>query len=97
MITETDPQRTGVPALDVKALSQDGEKTANVVNEFVRQARGILREEERANMVLLRGFSGLPHLPSMGEAYQLNPRRHSCLSHVPGPVYHCGYEGYTNG
>ncbi|MCE2463907.1 MAG: 2,3-bisphosphoglycerate-independent phosphoglycerate mutase [Dehalococcoidia bacterium] len=73
MVTETDPQRTGVSALDVKALSPDGEKTASIVNEFVSQARGILKEEERANMVLLRGFSGLPNLPSMGEAYRLSP------------------------
>ncbi len=73
MITETDPQRTGVPALEVKAMSPDGEKTASIVNGFVRQAREILKEEERANMVLLRGFSGLPHLPSMGDAYKLSP------------------------
>ena len=73
MITETDPQRTGVPALEAKALAPEGEKTVRIVNEVVRQARDILKGEERANMVLLRGFSSLLHLPSMAEAYGLSP------------------------
>ena len=73
MVTETDPQLTEVPALKAKAIEPEGEKTAHIVNEFVKQARAILREEERANMVLLRGFSSLPHLPSMGKTYGLNP------------------------
>ena len=72
-VTETDPQRTGVPALEATALGPEGEQTAGIVNEFVRRARAILQGEERANMVLLRGFSSLPHLPSMGETYGLNP------------------------
>jgi 2,3-bisphosphoglycerate-independent phosphoglycerate mutase len=73
MISETDPQRTGVPALRSQAESPEGEKTTRLVNEFVRQAREIIKEEDRANMVLLRGFSSLPHLPSMGENYMLDP------------------------
>ena len=72
-VTETDPQRIGVPALVAAAIAPDGEKTAGVINEFVRQARDVLKDEERANMVLLRGFSSLPHLPSMGDAYGLSP------------------------
>ena len=72
-VTETDPQRTEVPALAAKAIAAEAEKTADAVNEFVKQARDILKDEERANMVLLRGFSSLPHLPSMGDAYRLSP------------------------
>ena len=73
MVTETDPQRTGVSPLQAKAMAPEGEKTTGVVNAFIEQAREILGGEERANMVLLRGFSSLPHLPSMGEAYALRP------------------------
>ena len=72
-ITETDPQQTGVPAVDAVALTPQAERTAGVVNEFVRRARDVLKGEERANMALLRGFSSLPHLPSMGSIYRLNP------------------------
>ena len=73
MITGTDPQHTGVPAVEATALEPGGEKTAGIVREFVRLAREHLKDEERANMVLLRGFSSLPHLPPMGETYGLSP------------------------
>ena len=72
-VTETDPQITGVPALEVKSLTQAAEKTAALVNEFVEQARKILSEEVPANMLLLRGWAQLPELPPMGSAYKLNP------------------------
>ena len=72
-ITETDPQITGVPAMTVKPLEPSAEKTATLVNEFVSQAAGLLAEEERGNMVLLRGWAQLPSLPPMGEVYRLNP------------------------
>ena len=73
MVAETDPQRAGVPDLEAKALSPDGEKTGGIVREFVSRAREILKSEERANMVLLRGFSTLPRLPVMGDTYGLSP------------------------
>ncbi|MBM3941842.1 MAG: 2,3-bisphosphoglycerate-independent phosphoglycerate mutase [SAR202 cluster bacterium] len=72
-ITETDPQQVGVPALAVQPLDHNAEKTARLVNQFVEQARQMLAEEERANMVLLRGFAQLPSLPPMGDVYRLNP------------------------
>ena len=72
-ITETDPQITGVPAMQVKPLDSAGDKTAGLVNEFVSQAAKLLAEEERGNMVLLRGWAQLPALPSMGDVYRINP------------------------
>ena len=72
-ITETDPQITGVPALAVRAVEAGAEKTAGLVNDFVGQAAQLLAEEERGNMVLLRGWAQLPALPAMGEVYRLNP------------------------
>ncbi len=72
-LTEMDPQRTGVPLQNVKALSIKAKSAAEACNEFVRQARQLLMDEERANMVILRGFSGMPHMPSMARAYGLNP------------------------
>jgi 2,3-bisphosphoglycerate-independent phosphoglycerate mutase len=72
-VTETDPQITGVPAMSVKPLEPSAEKTASLVNEFVSQAAALLSEEERGNMVLLRGWAQLPSLPPMGDVYRLNP------------------------
>ncbi|MGH2542664.1 MAG: 2,3-bisphosphoglycerate-independent phosphoglycerate mutase, partial [Ardenticatenaceae bacterium] len=72
-LTETDPQQTGVAPSQVRALDNASEKAAQTANAFAAAAQEILDGRDRANMVLLRGFSGLPHLPNFGEAYSLNP------------------------
>ena len=72
-VSETDPQRVGEVPLEAKALSPDSEKTARTANAFVAAAREVLKSRETANMVLLRGFSGLPRLPSFASGYVLNP------------------------
>ena len=72
-ISETDPQITGVSALEVLPIFPEARKTAEMVNSFVSQAKQILVEEERGNMVLLRGWAQLPALPPMGDVYQLDP------------------------
>ena len=72
-ISETDPQITGVSALEVLPISPEAQKTADMVNSFVSQAKRILAGEERGNMVLLRGWAQLPALPPMGDVYQLDP------------------------
>ena len=72
-VTETDPQQTGVAALPSRALDPGAERTAELVNDFVGQAARLLSEEDRANMLLLRGFAQMPSLPPMGEVYRMNP------------------------
>ena len=72
-VAETDPQQTGVPALSARALNAGAEHTAGLVNQFVRQAAQLMAEEDRANMLLLRGFAQMPSLPPMGEVYRMNP------------------------
>ncbi len=72
-VADTDPQKTGVKALDPKATEPAGEKMARVAAEFVRQANDILKDQHPANTVLMRGFAELPHIPSMNELYGLKP------------------------
>ncbi len=72
-VTETDPQQTGVPALPVRPLNGGAEHTAALVNQFVEQAAYLMSEEDRANMLLLRGFAQMPTLPPMGQVYRMNP------------------------
>ena len=72
-VEETDPQREGLPPRPARALSPAGERTAEIVQEFVSQAGRILSEEQPANMVLLRGWAQLPNLPEFGRVYHLNP------------------------
>ena len=73
LVTETDPQVTGAKALEATALKPEAQKTADIVNEFVKQAAHLISEEDRANMLLLRGFAQMPSLPPMGEVYRLDP------------------------
>ena len=72
-VSETDPQTVGEAPLEAKALSHGSEKTAGAANAFAAAARELLGERATGNMVLLRGFSRLPHLPDFGAAYRLNP------------------------
>jgi 2,3-bisphosphoglycerate-independent phosphoglycerate mutase len=70
-LTETDPQRTGVPALPVRATSSGSEKAAQFANRFIEQARKLLAGKHPANMILLRGFAGYPTLPTYREVFGL--------------------------
>jgi 2,3-bisphosphoglycerate-independent phosphoglycerate mutase len=79
-LTETDPQKTGVPPLAVKATEPAGERTAERFNDWVAQAQKILADDHPANMLTLRGFSGDPRLPQFPEVYKLRP---ACVATYP--------------
>jgi 2,3-bisphosphoglycerate-independent phosphoglycerate mutase len=70
-VADTDPQATGVTPLDPRPLVPAASRTAEVAAEFVRQARTILRDETKANGLVLRGFAAKPALPSYAELYGL--------------------------
>ncbi len=72
-LTDSDPQQVGVVPKVITALHVIGTRTANIANQFVAQAKKILANRYPANMVLLRGFSKLPSLPTMSEVYKLKP------------------------
>lgn len=71
-VADTDPQRTGVAPLEPQPLTQEAQRTAQLAREFIRQARAIL-EGRAANMVMLRGFSKYPSIPSLPDLYKLRP------------------------
>jgi len=70
-LNETDPQKVGVPPLEVEALAPEAQATAKLVGTFVAGARERLRHHHPANMVLLRGFARRPNLPSFPEVFGL--------------------------
>jgi 2,3-bisphosphoglycerate-independent phosphoglycerate mutase len=71
-LTESDPSRTGVAPLEIKAEHAIARSTATLVNKFIARAKGVLSAHHPANMILLRGFAKKPQLPSMKEIYKLN-------------------------
>ncbi|MCX7911380.1 MAG: hypothetical protein N2506_00215 [Dehalococcoidales bacterium] len=72
-LTESDPSRTGMSPLEIRALSSGSERLARIARHFVEKARDVLGGQKQANMILLRGFSRKPRLPTMQEIYRLNP------------------------
>ena len=77
---DTDPQHTGVPPLEVTALDAAAQPTAAAVRAFVAAAHQTLRDEPRANGLLLRGFDSLPQIPSLAERFRLRP---VCIATYP--------------
>ena len=72
-LADSDPQQAGLAPKKIEALSPQAQRTAEIANEFVSQARSLLQGETPANMVLLRGFSRRPDIPSIPEIYKLKP------------------------
>jgi 2,3-bisphosphoglycerate-independent phosphoglycerate mutase len=72
-ISDTDPQKIGVSPYQAKHTKAIARHTADIVNSFIKQASEILAGYHPANMILLRGFSKLPDIPSMSEIYKLTP------------------------
>jgi len=72
-VNDTDPEMTGVPPLPAKVQIPAAAKLASVVNEFIAQAKTILAGQHAANMILLRGFSVPPKMPTMQAIFKLNP------------------------
>ena len=74
MVTDTDPQHTGVAPLRCRALPGAGPEaggTAELVNAYLDRAGEILADEHPANMILTRGFAKPPHIPLMTDLYSI--------------------------
>jgi 2,3-bisphosphoglycerate-independent phosphoglycerate mutase len=76
----TDPQKTGVQPFEPEPLSEKATKTSKIVGEFLRQVKEIISDEDRANMILLRGFDTFRPLPSLEKRFNLQG---ICISQYP--------------
>ena len=72
-LTETDPLQVGKKPLPVtdESGSDEGARTAALVNQWVEVARDALKTEHPANSLNLRGLAKDPGLPNFTEIYQL--------------------------
>jgi len=70
-LTETDPQMTGVPPLPVEALRPEAEKSAELLNLWLAEARKLLADEPKANSMNLRGIAKVPPIPKMTDLYKM--------------------------
>lgn len=96
-LSDTDPQMLNVKPGNVSALEPDAAKAARVANAFLQKAEGILSQYYPANMLLLRGFSSLPNLPTMHEIYKLRSAAIASYPMYRGLARVVGMEVLTTG
>jgi 2,3-bisphosphoglycerate-independent phosphoglycerate mutase len=74
-ITENDPHKEGNKPHKIEPTvnSEEAIFTAQVVNKFIFEVKELLKDEPKANYVLLRGFAKYPNIPKMQEVYKLTP------------------------
>ena len=70
-LAETDPQREGVAPIEATATTPAGERTADLVRQWVNAAETMLKGRSRGNGVLLRGWSSRPDMPPFPEIWKL--------------------------
>ncbi len=71
MIADTDPQKDGKAPLYPSPAAKNSERVARIAEKFINMAHDILKDEEKANYILMRGFSIMPHIPTFQEAFGL--------------------------
>jgi 2,3-bisphosphoglycerate-independent phosphoglycerate mutase len=72
-LADADPQKEGLKAKLAEPLSNQAVKTAEVVNAYILAATEAMKDFHPANTMLVRGFSKVPHIPTMGERFKLRP------------------------
>ncbi|MBL8851326.1 MAG: 2,3-bisphosphoglycerate-independent phosphoglycerate mutase [Planctomycetaceae bacterium] len=70
-VDDTDPQQTGVPPLAPVARTPGSQKTVEVAQEFLKQARTLLANDAPANFLTMRGIDKQPEIPTFKEVYGL--------------------------
>ena len=70
---DTDPQAVGVPPLSSCRPPHERSKTARIFENIAGQVGTILADEDRANMILGRGFAKFPDWPTFAERFKLDP------------------------
>jgi len=72
-LTDADPQKDGLKAKGTEGLSQEAQRAAGIINLYLKKANEVLKPFHPANTILLRGFSKIPHIPTMSDRFKLRP------------------------
>ena len=76
-VRDTDPQKEGLPPYEPQALDAEAEKTARVLKLFLEKAHQIIKDEPKANTILMRGFSPVSYTHL--DVYKRQPLEQSLL------------------
>jgi 2,3-bisphosphoglycerate-independent phosphoglycerate mutase len=72
-VSDSDPQQPELVPMVIAPLNSKAIRMSGIANQFIARAKVALADQHPANMVLLRGFSQRPQLPTMDEVYKLTP------------------------
>jgi len=70
-IADTDPQKAGKPPVSVTPGTPQAGNVAKIVEKFIARVTDILKNEPKANYMLLRGFAQVPDVPHFEDVYGL--------------------------
>jgi 2,3-bisphosphoglycerate-independent phosphoglycerate mutase len=91
-VEDTDPQELGVPPLPPRPSSPEGQATAELVQQVLQIVERVLASEPKANRLLLRGFSQMPHLWPFPERFHLRAGAFAGYPLYRGVARACGME-----
>ncbi len=77
---ESDPEKEGLRPRPITALTWRAERTSEVINEFLKKATELIKDEEKANYILLRGYAKPPDLEPINDRYWV---RAACVAVYP--------------
>lgn len=72
-LTDADPQKDNIAPVYAKAKTKNATRSAEIINAFIKKAALVLKDEERANYILLRGYARNPNLEPMAKKFGINP------------------------
>ncbi|MEW6215771.1 MAG: 2,3-bisphosphoglycerate-independent phosphoglycerate mutase [Nitrospirota bacterium] len=79
-IKDTDPQKEGKMPVPITPETPQAERVARIAEKLISITSKALKNEPKANFILLRGFSQVPDIPHFEEVYGLKPL---CIATYP--------------
>ena len=79
-LKDTDPQKEGKMPIPVTPEIPQAEQVAGIAEKLISSILDIIKNEPKANFILLRGFSQVPDIPHFEEVYGLKPL---CIATYP--------------
>jgi 2,3-bisphosphoglycerate-independent phosphoglycerate mutase len=72
-IKDTDPQKEGMIPIPVTPETPQAVRVAKIAEKLIAEINAVIKDEPKANYILLRGFSQVPDIPHFEETYGLKP------------------------
>lgn len=72
-IKDTDPQKEGMTPIPVTPETPQAVRVAKIAEKLITKVNAVIKDEPKANYILLRGFSQVPDIPHFEETYGLKP------------------------